>query len=336
MATTIQTEMVSTLKINGQREDLLDMIYNIDPFDTPMLTSIGKGTAKAIRHEWQTDGLRKPAVNAIVEGADAVIKPGTFTTVLDNICQIADETLQISGTTDAVSKAGRKSELAYQLAKKSKEIKLDMEYGLVGVGQAKQQRGATTDPGTGVTTATPGKLGNFFSFYHSNGSGYTTKPKGDGTDLGVKGADRTLTEKIVQDTAQKIWEAGGKADTIMCNGPMKQFISNTFVGRANIAPSVANVVGNVNINAADKKVTAIVDFYESDFGLYKIVPNRWFAADSLFMYDPSMHSLLYLRAFQQYPLAKTGDSEKRQMITEYTLRVNNEESGAMVTALKLS
>ncbi len=311
---TVQTQM-----LKGQREDLIEAIYNIDPTDTPMLTSIGKGTAKAIRHDWQTDELRAPVVNARVEGSEAEIKPGTFTKVLDNICQIADETVAVSGTSDAIDKAGRKSELAHQLAKKAKEIKLDMEYGLVGVAQAKAQR----------TSSTAGLLGNFFSYYTTNGSGYTTAPTGDGSNVGTQGTARLLTEAMIQDTAQNIWESGGKANTIMCNGPMKQFISNTFKGRA------SGSGGAVNIDAADKRVTAVVDFYESDFGLYKIVPNRWFKADSLFMYDPSMHSLLYLRAFQQYPLAKTGDSEKRQMITEYTLRVNNEKSGAMLVALKL-
>lgn len=315
----IVTNTVVTPLLKGYREDLIEAIYNIDPTDTPMLTAIGKGTAKAIRHDWQTDELRKPQVNARIEGDEATIKPGTFTKVLDNICQIADETVAVSGTSDAIDKAGRKSELAHQLAKKAKEIKLDMEHGLVGVAQAKLQR----------TSATAGLLGNFYSYYTTNGSGYTTAPKGDGSDVGTQATARLLTEQIVQDTAQKIWEAGGKANTLMCNGPMKQFISNTFKGRASGAD------GRTNINASDKKVTAIVDFYESDFGVYKIVPNRWFKADSLFMFDPSMHSLLYLRAFQQYPLAKTGDSEKRQMITEYTLRVNNEKSGAMVVALKL-
>lgn len=315
----VVTNTVVTPLLKGYREDLIEAIYNIDPTDTPMLTAIGKGTAKAIRHDWQTDELRKPQVNARIEGDEATIKPGTFTKVLDNICQIADETVAVSGTSDAIDKAGRKSELAHQLAKKAKEIKLDMEHGLVGVAQAKLQR----------TSATAGLLGNFYSYYTTNGSGYTTAPKGDGSDVGTQATARLLTEQIVQDTAQKIWEAGGKANTLMCNGPMKQFISNTFKGRASGAD------GRTNINASDKKVTAIVDFYESDFGVYKIVPNRWFKADSLFMFDPSMHSLLYLRAFQQYPLAKTGDSEKRQMITEYTLRVNNEKSGAMVVALKL-
>lgn len=319
---TMPINAVNTQVINGKREDLLDIIYNLSPSDTPFMSSIGKGTAKALRHDWQTDELRAPEVNARVEGADAEIRKGSFTKVLDNICQIADETLQVTGTSDAVSKAGRKSELAYQLAKKTKEIKLDMEYGLVGVPQAKAVR--SQDNVTGV--ATPGKLGNIFAYYKTNGSGYTTAPIGDGTDVGTPGTARTLTEQIVQDAAQKIWTNGGKASVLMCNGPMKQYISNTFKGRSQ----------QIQSEMKDKRVQAVVDFYESDFGVYKIVPNRWFKADTLFMYDPSMHSLLYLRAFKQYPLAKTGDSEKRQMITEYTLRVNNEKSGALVTALKLT
>lgn len=315
----IVTNTVVTPLLKGQREDLIDMIYNIDPYDTPMLSSIGKGTAKALRHDWQTDELRKPQKNVRLEGDEASIKAGTFTEVLDNICQISDETLAVSGTSDAISKAGRKSELAHQLAKKAKEIKLDMEVMLVRDPQAKKQRNSTT----------PGEMGNFYSYYKTNGSGYTTAPAGNGVDLGTVGTARVLTESIVQDTAQKIWEAGGGANTIMVNGPMKQLISNTFKGRA------GGTDGRVNINASDKKVQAVVDFYESDFGAYKVVANRWFKSDAMFMYDPSMHSMLYLRAFKQYPLSKTGDSEKRQMICEYTLRVNNEKSGAMVVGLKL-
>lgn len=319
---------VVTPKLKGQREELIDMIYNIDPYDTPMLSSIGKGTAKALRHDWQTDELRKPGINQRLEGAEAEIKKGSFTEVLDNVCQISDETLAVSGTSDAISKAGRKSEMAYQLAKKSKEIKLDIEHMLVGVGLTKKNRGID-NPGTETEKMTPSSMGNFFSYYKTNGSGYTTAPTGNGVDLGTEvAAERTLTEAMIQDTAQAIWEAGGGANTIMVNGPMKQYISNTFKGRA------GGEGGRTNINASDKKVQAVVDFYESDFGVYKIVANRWFRKDALFMYDPSMHSMLYLRAFKQYPLSKTGDSEKRQMICEYTLRVNNEKSGAMLVKLK--
>lgn len=303
---------VSTQLIKGQREDLLDAIYMIDPHDTPFMSSIGKSTASAIRQQWQTDELRAPGVNAVIEGEDATINPGTFTTLLDNICQIADETLQVTGTTEAVKKAGRSNELAYQLAKKSKELKLDMEYGLVGVAQAKRNRSSTV----------AGLLGNIFAYHKTNGSLGATgvAPVGDGTDTGTAGTVRALTEDMILQASQNIWNEGGKANKIMCNGVMKQAISQKFKGRST----------QINLDSAASKISQAVDFYETDFGSYTIVPNRWFKGDAVFIYDPSMYSLAYLRGFKQYPLAKTGDSEKRQLLVEYTLRVNNEKSGALI------
>lgn len=303
---------VSTANIKGQREDLLDAIYMIDPFDTPFMSSIGKSTANAIKQQWQTDELRSPSVNAVIEGEDATINPGTFTTLLDNICQISDETLQVTGTTDAVRKAGRANELAYQLAKKSKELKLDMEYGLVGVAQAKVNR----------SSSVAGQLGNIFAYHTTNGSLGATgvAPVGDGSNTGTPGTARMLTEAMILTASQNIWNEGGKANKIMCNGSMKQAISKKFVGRAT----------QVQLDSSASKISQSVDFYETDFGSYTIVPNRWFKADAVFIYDPAMYSLAYLRGFKQYPLAKTGDSEKRQLLVEYTLRVNNEKSGALI------
>lgn len=306
---------VSTVLIKGQREDLIDVIYNIDPYDTPFIQATGTGTAKAITHEWQTDELRAPAANARIEGEDATIKPGTFTTVLNNICQISDETLQVTGTADAVDKAGRKTELAYQLAKKGKELRMDMEYGLVGAPQAKVQRNNTT----------AGQYGNIFAYYKTNGSLGATgvAPVGDGSDTGTPGTPRALTEDLLLTASENIWVNGGKANTIHCNSTLKKKISSDFKGRAT----------EITLDSADNRISQAVDVYETDFGTYKIVKNRWFAADALFMFDPSMHSICYLRAFRQYPLAKTGDSEKRQLIVEYTLRVNNEKSGALIRDL---
>lgn len=303
---------VSTVLIKGQREDLIDVIYNIDPYDTPFISAIGKGTADAVKHEWQTDELRAPAVNAVIEGEDATINAGTFTTRLDNICQISDETLQVTGTTDAVKKAGRKSELAYQLAKKGKELRMDMEFGLVGTYQAKVNRNSTT----------AGLLGNIYAYYKTNGSLGATgvAPVGDGSDTGTPGTPRALTEALILSASENIWINGGKANTIHCNSSMKKKISTTFKGRAT----------DIQLDSASSKISTAVDVYETDWGVYKIVQNRHFKADALFMFDPSMHSLNYLRAFRQYPLAKTGDSEKRQLLVEYTLRVNNEKSGALI------
>uniref|UniRef100_A0AAU6W0K4 Capsid protein n=3 Tax=unclassified bacterial viruses TaxID=12333 RepID=A0AAU6W0K4_9VIRU len=310
MATPVNA--VATFTINGKREDLTDAIYNIDPYDTPFMTEIGKASAKAITHQWQTDALRAPGVNAVVEGNDAVINAATPTVLLDNICQIATETLQVTGTTEAVDKAGRKSEMAYLLAKKSKEIKIDMEYGLIGVPQAKVQR----------TSAVAGKLGNIFSYYKTNGSmgAGGVAPVGNGTDTGTAGTLRTLTEDMLMTASENIWKQGGKANKIMTSSTLKKAISKTFKGRAT----------QINLDSSDSKVSQAVDVYETDFGTYTITANRWFKNDAIFMYDPKMHALCFLRPFTQFPLAKTGDSEKRQMLVEYTLRVNNEESGALI------
>lgn len=316
MATPVNA--VSTALINGQRQDLIDIIYNIDPFDTPFMTAIGKGTAEAITHEWQTDELRAPAVNTKIEGDDATINAGSFTTMASNICQIASETLQVTGTAERVKKAGRKSELAYQIAKKGKEMKLDIEFMLVGTPLAKVAR----------SSSVAGQAGNIFSYYKTNGSLGATgvAPTGNGVNVGTAGTLRTLTEALVLDASQKIWTEGGKANTIHTSATLKKHISKTFVGRAT----------QIQLDASNSTVAQAVDVYECDFGKYTIVANRWFKSDALFMFDPKMHSLCYLRPFTQFPLSKTGDSEKRQMLTEYTFRVNNEKSGALIRDVQAS
>lgn len=306
------TNAVSTVEINGKREDLIDIIYNIAPYDTPFMTAIGKGVATAITHEWQTDELRKPSKNTRVEGEDATIKAGSFTTMLNNFCQISDETLQVTGTADKVKKAGRKNELAYQLAKKSKELKLDMEYAMVGAPQAKIQRNTTT----------PGQMANIFAYYKTNGSvgANGTLPTGDGSNTGTAGTLRLLTEDMLLNASEAIWRNGGQANSIQTSSSIKKAISKNMKGRAT----------EITLDASDNRIAQTVDVYESDFGKYTIRANRWFHENTMFIFDPKMHALCYLRPFFQHELAKTGDSEKRQLLVEYTLRVNNEKSGALI------
>ncbi|AUV61751.1 major head protein [Pseudomonas phage Bjorn] len=306
------TNAVSTVEINGKREDLIDVIYNIAPYDTPFMAAIGKTTAEAITHEWQTDDLRSGQANKRVEGEDATIKAGSFTTLLNNYCQISDETLQVTGTADRVKKAGRKNELAYQLAKKSKELKLDIEYALVGAPQAKIQR----------STTVAGQMANIFAYYKTNGSlgAGGVAPAGTGADTGTAGTLRSLTEDMLLDASEKIWNEGGTANQIQTSSTLKKAISKNFKGRAT----------EITLDSADNTISTAVDVYETDFGKYTITANRNFAANTLFMFDPKMHSLAYLRPFFQQELAKSGDSEKRQLLVEYTFRVNNEKSGALI------
>ena len=181
----------------GQREDLSDIIYNISPTDTPLMSSIGKTKATAVYHEWQVDSLAAASLsNAAVEGADATSATMGVTTRAGNRTQIFQKTVQIAGTLEAVDKAGRKSEKAYQLAKASSEVKRDMELTLLS-----NQLAAAGNSSTART------LGGLQAWLATNGDFGTSGVAGaSGTTARTEGTDRTFTEALLK-TVVKIGRA---------------------------------------------------------------------------------------------------------------------------------
>lgn len=303
----------------GQREDLSDVIYNISPTDTPFMTSVGKTKATAVYHEWQKDSLAaQNTSNALVEGAaasDATLSP---TTRVGNRTQISGKTVKVSGTLDTVSKAGRKSEKAYQLAKASAEVKRDME----GILLSNQIASA----GDASTARVLGGLQAWLSTNTSNGSGGSAGA--NGTTARTTGTDRAFTATILNTVIQSAYTAGGKPTLLMVT-PAQKVVASTFAG---IATRYKDVPGNVPaaiINAAD--------VYVSDFGTISIVPNRFIPNadndDTAFLIDPEMASVAYLRPFQTNELAKSGDAEVTQLLVEYTLEVKNEAAHGIMSDL---
>ena len=127
------TNTFDTYDSVGEREDLSDVIYSISPTDTPFLSSAAKTQATAVVHEWQTDALAAASSsNAVIEGDEATLDASVATVRLSNSSQIMDKTVVITGTQESVDKAGRASEIAYQIAKKAKELKRDMEATITG------------------------------------------------------------------------------------------------------------------------------------------------------------------------------------------------------------
>lgn len=112
-----------TYEAVGNREDLSDIVYSISPTETPFLSMAAKTKARARRHEWQTDSLASAASNQAIEGDDATANTATPTVRVSNDCQILSKVVAVTGTQEAVDKAGRNSEMAYQIAKRSKELK---------------------------------------------------------------------------------------------------------------------------------------------------------------------------------------------------------------------
>jgi hypothetical protein len=303
----------------GNREDLTDVIYNISPTDTPFMSSVGKTKATAVYHEWQTDSLADASTaNAVVEGADATSATLAPTTRVGNRTQISQKTIQIAGTLESIDKAGRKSEKAYQLSKASSELKRDMEKILLS-----NQAAVTGD------ASTARKLGSLQAWLETNYVGAGTAGS-DGTTARVSGTDAAFTETMLKNAVKAAYEQGGNPSVLMVTPTQKQVVS----GFAGIAEQRYQAPSN-----APTTIVGAADVYLSDFGTLSVVPNRFMSADAdddgevAFVLDPEYASIAYLRPFATNELAKTGDSEKTQLLVEYTLEVKNEKAHAIIADL---
>lgn len=278
----------------GNREDLTDVIYRISPTATPFMSMCAKGKASNTLHEWQTQDLASAATNAQAEGDDATAKTVVPTTRLTNRTQISTKTVIVSGSQQAVNPAGRKDELAYQLSLASLELKRDMEFGLtqnaVSATSPRQSRGLVgwvvdnVSIGAGTTVAS-----------------YT------GNTAQTDGTQRAFTEAQMKSVLQAVFTAGGEPDTILLPPAAKQTFS-TFTGNSTRFDK-----------GEDTKLYASVDVYVSDFGEIKAVPSRFQRARDVFILQADKWALAYLRPFSTVELAKSGDSEKRELIVEYAL-----------------
>ncbi|MFA6125525.1 DUF5309 domain-containing protein [Sphingomonas sp.] len=315
----IPSNTFDTYAAIGIREDLSDMIANISPTQTPFITSCKKGTCSNRLTEWQTDALASTdTANAVIEGDDATLDAVTPTVRLNNYTQISDKTAVISGTEESVKKAGRAREMAYQIAKKTKELKRDME-AIALMNQAKA---------AGTTGATARKLGSVLSWIGTNddfGAGAGASPVGaDGSATRTDGTQRAFTESQLKTVLQGCYTEGGDPTVIMCGAFNKQ-VASTFTGGATKFDK-----------SEDSTLYAAFDVYKSDFGTLKIVPNRFMRTRDCLVLDMDYWELAYLRAPRTWPLAKTGDTEKNQILVEWTIKSLQEKASGGVFDLTTS
>lgn len=295
----------------GAREDLTDVIYDISPTDTPIMSTIGKTKATSVNHEWQTDALAAATTaNALVEGATATEGTITPTTRLGNLTQIVGKTVMVSGTLLASDLAGRKSEMAYQLAKASAEIKRDIETIITA------NQGQTA----GSSGSSARKMGSLLSYIKTNtNKGSGTTAGADPTTIGVStrtdGTTRAFTETILKDVIAKVFASGGTPSALFVSPAQKQVVS-AFTGLAAQRYQVPT--------SGQATILAGADLYQSDFGVLQIVPNRFMRSRDALVLDPEYAALAYLRPFQTNDIAKVGDAEKKQILAELTLEVRNE------------
>lgn len=228
---------------------------------------------------------------------------------LSNTCQISDKVPRVSGTQNAIRKAGRGDELAYQIAKRAKELKRDMESSLLA-----------NNAEVGGSSGTARELGGVPAWLTSNldSAGDATDSTGLGNNARTDGTNRAVTEAMLKTVLASCWDNGGDPDCVMVGSFNKQQFS-TFSGNATRFKG-----------AEDRELVAAIDIYDSDFGEVQILPNRFQDANYAFVLQKDLFAVGYLRPFQLHDLAKTGDSERRQLLVEYTLESRNEKgSGAI-------
>lgn len=298
----------------GNREDLTDVIYNTDPIDKPFMRRIRSTNAYNVTHEWQTDVLDAPdGDNARVEGDDATTTATTPTVRLNNVVQISDKVPRVSGTQQAAVSAGRRDELAYQIYLKTLSLGRDMETILTSA----QARNA----GSGSTARKLGGLEAWTATNASRGSG------GSGAGGGaapVDGTQRPFTEDLLKPIIREVWDNGGNPDTLMLGSFNKQAAS-TFTGNATRMKT-----------AEDRQLVATVDIYQSDFSDLEIVPNRFQRSRSAHVLQTDLWAVAYYRPPRVANLAKTGDSERRQVLAEYSLQASNEKGSGIIADLTTS
>lgn len=316
----LPTNTLATYEAVGDREDLSDMIYRIDPTDTPFMTAAEQEKATAVNHEWQTQSLAAADnTNAQLEGDDPSTNATTPTVRRGNICQISYKVARVSGTQQAVDHAGRDNELAYQEMLKGLELKRDKEIILAGTNQAKISGNDTTAR----------KTASVLSWLFSNtnkGTGGSDPGAADGTGTRTDGTQRAFTEAQLKNVLNLIWVNGGKPNIIMTGAFNKQVFS-TFTGRSSPIEE-----------AKSKTIIASVDAYESDFGKLKVVANRFSRARDVLVLEMDKWAVAYLngRKLISLALAKTGDSDRRQILSEYALVARNEKASGGVFDLTTS
>lgn len=299
----------------GIREDLTDIIHDVSPTDTPFYSSVAKTTATATYHEWQTDALRASADNAHIEGDDTTASARTATVRLGNYTQIFKDAIVIPRTARTVNTAGRGDELDYQMIKVGRALRLDVERALLAINARVAGNSSTARELAGI----PAWLTSNVSLSTAGSPSVAT---GDGTDVPTNGTPQAFSQARMDKVLQSMWENsnGSNMITVMLNA-FQMTKALGFTGNNNqraTIPANRNAVANT------------IEVYMTPWGEVDFVMSREIPARNVYALDLTMWKVPVLDGFQTQDLAKTGDSERKQMVTELTLECCNEAASGAV------
>jgi len=310
------TNAFTTYNAVANREDLSNAIFNIDPFDTPVMSAIRRRNVKNRLFDWQTEFL--PLVNlnnAQIEGFALANSPAQPTIRVNNYTQISERDATVSGSQEESDAAGKGSEMSHQMALAAKVLKTDMESILCS--RQALNTGNDTGPVARTTEAFAHWLGRAVDKNANPAAaiapgtvttGLPTTPTGA---FPAPGTPITITEQMLGDAMQQSYQNGGSPSLwIVPPGP-KRTIS-TFVGRS-----------TTQVLVGKTEVVSTIDVIATDFGRVKVAPSRWVPIDVGLLIDPDYAAVAFFRAFRQFLMARTGDAETRMIVVEWGLEMRN-------------
>lgn len=318
--------------LEGIAEDFEDMIFNISPMDTWMLSNAKRVKVSNTTHQWLTDSLASAsATNAQIEGDDASFVTATTATLYSNQTQIARKTIEVSRTADTVKKYGRGETFAYEMAKKMKEIKRDVESTLLSNNASTAGSVLTARVAAGLAAMIGGPLGAGNRVIAGSGTTTTVPGYSSGqwaaANEGTAAAQTALTETHLKTALQAAWEDGGDPSVILV-GPFQKARIATFAGAAAYSGFY-----NPQAKAAQGAIVSGVSIFVSDFGEHKIQLSRYMPSKRLYCIDPDYVAVGFLDSFKVESLAKTGDGTKGMIVCEFTTVVQNPDAHAQVLGL---
>lgn len=324
-----------TFDLEGIAEDIEDMIFDISPMDTWALTNFKRKKITNTTHQWITDSLTAAtALNAQLEGDDASFATAATMVVLSNQSQILRKTVEVSRTADTVKKYGRGETFAYDLAKKMKEIKRDVEAMLLSNNASTAGGAASARVSAGLAAMIGGPLGA--GNRTVAGSGTTTTVPGYASGQwaasadGTAGAATALTEAHLSAAIEQAWVDGGDVADILL-GPFQKARCATFAGAAEYGGFY-----NPQAKAVQGAVIGAVDVYVSSYGSHKLQISRYMPTNRVYCIDKDYAAVGFLDTFKFSKLGKTGDGERGLIVCEVTTIVENPDAHAQVLGLTSS
>lgn len=309
----VPSNTLQTYQSSNNAENVTEIVMNIDPVDTPLLTLAKKTTAEATYTQWPIESLSAvDSANANIEGDDATVDASTTPTLVGNYTQLMDKVASVTTTQNAIKKYGVKNEMAKQMAKKSKELKRDMETTML-LNQARV---------VGLA-GTAQKMRSMGSWLTTNDNRGASGVDGSATAAATDGTQRAFTESLFRSTIVTAITNADELPSVVMAGP---------ANRANLSSQLS---GNSTrfYELKDGTLNASISVYRSDYGPLKLVMNRFQRERDMWFINPDYIGVRTLEPMQTVDLARTGLTEKKQLWTNFTLEVSNEKAHAVLADL---